>query len=142
MTKLRVVKMDRHGPAFLKKDVDAIAKETIENGTYFGKRMNTMTKDVDAATQALEDMMDKFSAALDRFTEMEKTVAESAKRASGSVRDANDKLAAGVSKIEKTANFARLEQYTLLLERSAAAMTTLATLEESGKLTKISAALK
>lgn len=61
---------------------------------------------------------------------------------SGGVRDAADKLAAGLNKIEKAANFDRLERYVELLERAAKAMDLLATLEQSGKLEKIAGALR
>jgi flagellar biosynthesis chaperone FliJ len=64
------------------------------------------------------------------------------KKVSGNVRKAADDLAAGLSKVEKTANFANLERYVSLLERAATAMSTLAELEKEGKLNKISTALK
>lgn len=66
----------------------------------------------------------------------------SIKKVSGDVRKAADDLAAGLSKVEKTANFANLERYVNLLERAATAMSTLAELEKEGKLEKISGALK
>mgnify|MGYP003350100490 FL=1 len=64
------------------------------------------------------------------------------KKVSGNVRKAADDLASGLTRVEKTANFANLERYVLLLERAASAMSTLAELEKEGKLDKISSALK
>lgn len=64
------------------------------------------------------------------------------KKVSGNVRKAADDLAAGLSRVEKTANFSNLERYVALLERAATAMSTLAELEKEGKLDKISSALK
>ena len=64
------------------------------------------------------------------------------KKVSGNVRKAADDLAAGLVKVEKTANFSNLERYVNLLERAATAMSTLAELEKEGKLNKISSALK
>ena len=59
------------------------------------------------------------------------------KKASGDVRDVANKLAEGLIKIEKVANFERLERYVELLERAAQAMSVLAELEKNGKLEKL-----
>lgn len=94
------------------------------------------------ATEKINTAQNEFSAALDRFMELERKHGEAAKRASGSVRESAEKLAQGLARIEKQANFTRLEQYVTLLERAAVAMKTLAELEATGKLDKIAGALR
>jgi hypothetical protein len=51
-------------------------------------------------------------------------------------------MAAGLAKVEKAANFDRLERMVDLLERAAVAMSTLAEMEKSGQLAKLSEAIK
>ena len=51
-------------------------------------------------------------------------------------------MASGLSKIEKSADMARLQGYVELLERAATAMNALADLEKSGKLEKIANSLR
>ena len=101
-----------------------------------------MSTDTERAIELTEDVNARFSKTLDNFQSTTKKFTEQAKNASGGVRDAADKLAAGLNKIEKAANFDRLERYVELLERAAKAMELLATLEQSGKLEKIAGALR
>lgn len=101
-----------------------------------------MTDDARNAIEKTEKVMAGFSDVLDRFLETEKRFAEQSKRASGSVRDAGEKLSQGLAKIEKVANFDRLQRYVELLERASVAMSALAELETSGKLEKIAAAIR
>ena len=51
-------------------------------------------------------------------------------------------MASGLSKIEKSADMARLQGYVELLERAATAMNALAELEKTGKLEKIANSLR
>jgi len=64
------------------------------------------------------------------------------KTANANIRDSAEKLSQGLSKCEKSANFNNLERYVLLLERAASAVKILGELESTGKLEKISNALK
>jgi hypothetical protein len=135
-------KVDKHGPAYRLTDFVAAVESMVNNEMYFVERVRNMSKDVDAAVVKMEAMTSEFAKALGKFTAMEAKVVEQAKKTSGSVRDSADKLGAGFAKLEKTADFNRLERYVDLLERAATALTTLSELERAGKLDKISSALK
>ena len=101
-----------------------------------------MTTDAQIAIEKTENVTKEFPESLDRFIGVEKRFADQSKRAVGSVRDASEKLANGLAKVEKAANFDRLERYVALLERAASAMNALAELEASGKLDKIAGAIR
>ena len=72
----------------------------------------------------------------------EDAITESSKITSQNVRKAANDLAEGLQRIEKLANFDRLERNVQLLERAAAALTTLAELEKNGKLAGVVSAMR
>lgn len=140
---LQPVKIDKHGPMYLQSDIDHACMKMILAGVFFERRIKTMVADdTDRAIEKTEKMTHEFSEVLSRFVDMEKRVAEQSKRAAGAVRESADRLAQGLAKVEKAANFDRLDRLVALLERAAAAMTVLAELEESGKLERITTAMK
>jgi len=101
-----------------------------------------MTKDFEKATEVCEDASALFGRAMDKMLVSESRMCDVAKKTSGNIRKAADDLAQGLAKVEKTANFDKLERYVGLLERAASAMTILAELEKTGRLDKIAGALK
>ena len=139
---INIAKIDKFGPAYLKSGVDSRCVDLILVGTYFERKAKTMTRDVDAAIVKVEQVTAEFSTTLDKFIALEDRFVEQSKRAAGNVRDSYEKLSQGLAKVEKAANFDRLEKYVEYLERAASAMTTLAELEASGKLDKIAAAIR
>ena len=139
---IRPEKTIRGAPAYNKKDVDLLVVRLIQCDDYFFSRTKQMTSDANQAIEKTEKVMEEFSSTLDKFTAVEKKFAEESKRAAGSVRDAGEKLAQGLAKVEKAANFDRLEKYVNLLERAASAMNALAELESSGRLEKIAGAIR
>ena len=76
-----------------------------------------MTIDAEKAIELTDDVTERFSKSLDRLTATSK-FSEQIKKASGDVRDAANKLAEGLIKIEKVANFERLERYVELFRTS------------------------
>jgi hypothetical protein len=136
------IQADKNGPLFTKSAVDDMALRMIAAGDFFNRKAHFMTVDAQKAIELTDDVNARFSKTLDTFTDTTTRFAKQAKTASGGVRDAADKLAAGLSRIEKAANFDRLERYVELLERAAKAMETLAVLEQSGRLDKIAAAIR
>lgn len=135
-------KWDKYGPAY---HVDDVVKEVyglINAESYFYGRVATMSSDVEKAEKKVNQMTESYGQTLDKFYAMEQKLLEQTKKVSSSVRDSSEKLSQGLLKIEKTANFDRLERYVELLEKASAAMTTLAKLEAEGKLEKIAGALK
>ena len=140
---LKPVGHDKHGPLFATKDIiNIILKEVIQGDAHFmakRKRMNTQIKE---AVNSVEEETKKFTHAISHLQQQEQTLAEATKRASGSVRKSANELGEGLLKVEKMADFNKLERYVELLERAAAAFDSLAELEKTGKLEKIALAIK
>lgn len=139
---LKPVKTDKRGPMYLKSDVDGTILRTICAEQYFYMRVPIMTADAQKAIDATETAMKKFSETIDRFFEIETKVITSSKRASGALKDASERLGQGIARVEKAADFDRLERYVGLLERAETAMRGLAELEASGRLEKIADAIR
>ena len=142
MNFLEVVKYDREGACFDSAQIARLCCKAIDGEFYFKMRGKAMNKDLDGYTHILESAALKVSDKVDELVAGAVKLKESVKRSAGKIKDAHHKLADGIAKIEKTANFDRLERYGELLERAESAMTALAELENSGKLDKIAGALK
>ena len=79
---------------------------------------------------------------MSKLIDAESKISETTKKVTGQVRDNAQKLGDGLLRVEKAANFDRLERYVGLLERAATAMSTLAELEATGRLEKIAGAIR
>lgn len=101
-----------------------------------------MAQQFEAATSVLAETHDRFNHMLEQLMATERNMSDQTKKVSGNVRKAANELGEGLMRINKTADFDKLERYVQLLERAAAAMTDLAELENTGKLNKIMSALK
>jgi hypothetical protein len=136
--------IDKDGPGWsVKRVTEAIAVElTNESGTYLTRKAKMISTDFEKATEITETAEKMFKRNASNLMTTTEELQANIKKVSGNVRKAADDLAAGLSKVEKTANFSNLERYVSLLERAATAMSTLAELEKEGKLGKISSALK
>ena len=139
---LKPIAIDKEGEKWLRSDIDKAVIKEIKYSDYFTRGAKQMENDVEKATELTETAITNFSKSLQRYMELQNKFAEQSKKSSGSVRDAADKLSAGLARIEKAANFDRLERYVVLLERAAVAMDSLAALEASGKLEKIVSAIR
>ena len=139
---LRPAKIDKHGPAYTGKDVKAAVVRLINHEAYFYQGVKMINNDVQKAIELTETMTQQFSHALSVYLAEASKVGMESKRTAGLVKESAERLAQGLARIEKTANLDKLERYTVLLERTAAAMNSLAELEASGKLDKIANALK
>ena len=135
-------KYDRHGPLYRQSDVEHAVITHILIEDYFTGVAKSMNSDVYKAIEITEDANKRFSTVISAFNKTHTEFSDSAKKASSTVRTAADTMAAGLSKIEKAANFDRLERMVILLERAATAMHTLAEMEKSGQLQKLSEAIK
>jgi len=136
--------IDKDGPGWsVKRVTEVIAKElTTESGTYLTRKAKMISTDYEKATEIADTAEKMFKRNASNLMTTTEELQANIKKVSGNVRKAADDLAAGLSRVEKTANFANLERYVSLLERAATAMSTLAELEKEGKLNKISSALK
>lgn len=135
--------IDRHGPAWNAERVNKAAALQIARGTNaITKRSTHVSKDLEDAAAICDKALSIFSKSLNTLMQKESEASTAAKRVSGQVRDATQKLSDGLAKLESTANFDRLERMVLLLERAEAAMTSLAKLDSDGKLARIAEAIR
>ena len=139
---IRPAKYDKDGPLYSEEDVDSLTSKSINSGFFLKKKAKNMTDGFDQAAETLDKSYKTFKEKAEQFRALEEDFAAKSKKASGSVRDATQKLADGLARIEKTANFEKLERITALLERAEKALSALAELEKAGKLEKISSLLK
>jgi hypothetical protein len=133
---------DKEGPLYSQKDVRKGVLGMIDANTYFTKRAKRMSKDIDGAASLMNSATKVYNTAINRMIETEERLTESTKQVSSKVREAADKLGSGLARVEKQANFDRLERYVELLERAESAFSALAELEKSGKLEKIAQAVR
>ena len=129
---------DRKGAFYRRSSVnEAAVKLILYDGSNIERRAKNVTSDLDRASEVLEEANKRFSTNLDELVEREKAFSVEAKRVSGSIRDSSTKLAEGLARLEKTANFDRLERMTILLERAQVALASLAEMRRDGKLERI-----
>ena len=114
----------------------------INTGIYFKPRIENMNHEISSVESQIDKATDQVTRQVDKMVIAEGKLSESTKKISGKVKDAAHKLSDGLNRIEKAANFDRLERYVALLERAESAMTKLSVLENSGKLDKIATALR
>ena len=120
----------------------AVREEVQNKGKfYLNERGYKMQQDVKKTTVMVEDHVINLDKAVKLMIAAEGALQEKTKTVSAGVRSSAEKLMQGVARIQKQADYATLERYVLLLERSATAMETLAAIQESGKLDKIAKAL-
>lgn len=101
-----------------------------------------MSEDYEKASEIISKAQKKFDNAIENLKKTESEISESSKKVSENVRQATSKLSEGLARIEKQANFDRLEKYVELLERAEKSISSLAELERSGKLEKIASAIR
>jgi uncharacterized Ntn-hydrolase superfamily protein len=97
---------------------------------------------IKSASDVLADAYRVFDLQNALLTKKQESIANESKKHSQNVRKAANDLSDGLQRIEKLANFDRLEKYVALLERAASAITILAEIEKSGKLEKIASSLR
>ena len=133
---------DKHGPAFTREKVYTHYLGRIKVGTFFRQVEKDMVSEVEKAVESVEKVTERFVKSVDAMGRRSDDAVATAKNASAKVRDASEKLSVGLQRIEKLANFDRLERYVELLERAYIAIDALARLEGAGKLEKIAAAIR
>lgn len=139
---IRPIGYDKFGPKYSASAVNDASMRLILADDFFYRGAKTMNADAQKAIKLTDEVRTEFNESLNKLVAVRQRFVDESKTASGQVRDAADKMAAGLARIEKAADFNRLERYVDLLERAAGAMTTLATLEKDGKLDRIASALK
>ena len=102
-----------------------------------------MVKDnVKEVAEILDDVTTLFTKSVGNLQTKQAEIEAQCKKVSSSVRDSANKLGEGLLRVEKMADFNKLDRYVSLLERAAAAFESLAELEKTGKLEKIALAIK
>ncbi len=139
---VKPVSYDKNGPKFSMRSVNDYNLKQIKNDNFFEKKAKPMTKDLEKATALVDKATENYDRALCAMGASMDRVEGETKKHSGKLRDTTQKLSDGLARIEKLANFDRLERYVELLERAEKAMSALAELEKSGKLEKIAAAVR
>lgn len=140
---IKPAKHDKHGPRFLLSDVaEWVSKDINVCNNHFQKRTKTMTSDLEKAKSQIDQHIKTVSISIDALTKKEAEFVEATQKVSGRLRDSTQKLADGLARVEKTANFDRLARYADLLERVEKALSSLAELEKQGVLNRVAVALK
>jgi hypothetical protein len=135
-------KYTKEGPMFLKSDLDLIVTKDIQiTKTFFKGRVKKMTVELDEVNKQINEYTKIIGNSMDNLVEQEKRLVESVKITGGRLRDSTQKLADGLARVERSANFDRLDRYAITLERIEKSLSALADLEQSGKLDKIAKAL-
>ena len=125
-------------------EVAKAAANKINTGARFAgsSSITAAERDVAAASAQLDNMLVALYTNMTSLVEYEKRLAANVKATSSQLKQAAESMGQGVMRIEKAANFDKLEKYVTLLERAANAMAVLGELEKSGKLEKIAAAIR
>lgn len=140
---LKPVGQDSKGLKWLVQDVKTCVVNEVSTSNDFQKRSAVMVKDnIKEVVEILDNVTDLFSVSLDNLHTKQTAIEAQCKKVSSSVRDSANKLGEGLVRVEKMADFNKLERYVALLERAAIAFESLAELEKTGKLEKIALAIK
>ncbi len=139
---VKPAKVIRGEPLWNEDELLMATSKLIVGGDFFKDRAKDMSNDLEKASDILLKATTTFKDRLDDYGKTCSEIDAVSNKASQQLRITTEKLSQGLSRIEKAANFSNLERYTVLLERSAQALSILADLETKGQLGKISAALK
>ena len=99
-------------------------------------------KEITNATDIMDKAIEHFDKSYKRFELIETAMQKNIKTKAGDIKAAEEKLMQGLARIERAANFDRLQQYVTLIERASSAMKILADLETEGRLDKIATAIR
>ena len=132
----------RNGPLYSIEQLMKYIHGAISTEDFYTRKAKNMTKDAEKAIEITDDVAKRFKSSINQLMVVEQEFVQQSKKMSGEVKDASEKIAQGIQRVEKAANFERLERYVELLERTATAMTILGELEKTGKLDKIATAIR
>lgn len=128
---------------FDKNNVMSTVAEEINEGQQMQRQTSRrITPDFQAATETIDAMVDRLDEAHNRMLKSMDAVAKGATDASRKARSSANDMAAMLDKINRGTNYERLERNVALLERTAAAMQSLADLEKTGQLSRVIKALQ
>lgn len=127
-------------------DLSKLAKAATQGGwiavgTWVENTRNDLP-DFQAATETIDAMASHLAEAQTRMLKSMDALAKGATDASRKARSSANDMAAMLDKINRGTNYERLERNVALLERTAAAMQSLADLEKTGQLSRVIKALQ
>lgn len=120
----------------------AVATDVNEGNQLQRHTARRVTPDFELAAKTIDALVDHLAEVHTRMLKSMDALANGAKDASRKARSSATDMSALLEKINRGANYDRLEKNVEVLERIAAAMTTLADLEKSGHLARIMKALQ
>jgi hypothetical protein len=134
----------RNDPLWTRKSVaKALTTIVINNPElFFQQEARNIMKEIKNATDIMDKAIEHFDKSYQRFQLLETAIQKDIKTKAGDIKAAEEKLMQGLARIEKAANFDRLQQYVSLIERASSAMTLLADLQKDGRLDKIATAIR
>lgn len=143
MNLLEPVSYSKDGPLFSSQNIERYVLNDINNGiNYFKRRGKKMETEVEKANTRINDSVDNLSKNIDRLNSKEQEFISNVKRISTGIRKNSESLATGIGRIKNAASLDELERYTLILERFTNALDKLELIQQQGKLSKITQALK
>ena len=134
----------RNDPFWTGKAVAKALTKIVNNNPelFFQQKARNIMKEIKNATDIMDKAIEHFDKSYQRFQLLETAIQKDIKTKAGDIKAAEEKLMQGLARIEKAANFDRLQQYVSLIERASSAMTLLADLQKDGRLDKIATAIR
>ena len=141
---LAPVVMDKHGPGFSGGAVNALLISELASDSESNviiRKVKDMTPKITEALDVMEGSIDKVEELNKRLLNSEKSVAESSKKAVSKVKSSVNEISDSVAKIEKIANFDKLERYSKTLMEIADSLERISLLQNDGRLDGVIKAL-
>lgn len=136
---------DKHGDLFLKKGVEATCLNELaikSKDNVFNRKVKSMTNVLKEANEIFEIEVGKISSTIDKLNDSQSKLEGNTKKAIGKVKNSVHELAGSMQKVDKLADFEKLDRYATTLERIASSLAAISELEKAGKLDAIIKALK
>ena len=137
-------KVIKNDPLWTGESVTKALAKIVNNNPklYFNQKERNIMKEITNATDIMNKAIEHFDKSYKRFELIETAMQKNIRTKAGDIKAAEEKLMQGLARIEKAANFDRLQQYVSLIERASSAMKILADLETEGRLDKIATAIR
>jgi methyl-accepting chemotaxis protein len=135
---------DKKGDIFLRSDLDkVIIKETIlghrahTKETYSQREEIKMTKEIELVGDAFDEAASKVGKKIQSFDSKVKDLTDTTKKATSHVKRSSNDLLVSIEKLNKIADFEKLERLAQTLESICTSISSLSALEKSGQLAAV-----
>ena len=138
------VEIDRNGLSYSKVMVEAYTLNEIvinSKSNLITRKVKNMSSKIKEALDMMEESIIKVGELNEKLLNSEKSVSESSKKAVSKVKSSVNEMSDSVAKIEKIANFERLERYSKTLLDIADSLERISILQNDGKLDSVIKAL-